>query len=129
VKFIICKFYVLNFYSSSQWRNCQSFILIIFFADSQMWRSCVISNTVLCCSSFNFWKSSKISCHVTESRAHVGSSARINDGLDTKARAIQTLCCCHQESWFGRALSLFHSQTISNAAAHLSFFSLFATHI
>ena len=109
--------------------NCPSFIIIIFFADSQMLRSWVISKTVFFWSEFNFWNSSKISCHVTESNAHVGSSARSKDGLETKARAMHTLCCCHQESWFGRASSLFHSPTIFRASAHLSFFSLFGTHI
>jgi hypothetical protein len=66
---------------------------------------------------------------VTESSAHVGSSAKISEGFETKARAIQTLCCCHHDNWFGKAFNLFHSQTISRATAHLSFFSLFGTHI
>jgi hypothetical protein len=59
----------------------------------------------------------------------VGSSARSREGFETKARAIHTLCCCHHESWFGRAFNLFHNHTISSAAAHLSFFSLFGTHM
>ena len=42
-----------------------------------------------------------ISLLVTESRLPVGSSARINDGLLTNARAMATRCCWPPERRLG----------------------------
>jgi hypothetical protein len=55
-----------------------------------------------------------IHSHVLESNAQVGSSASIISGFDIIALAIDTLCCCHQESSFGILLILSQSHTVIN---------------
>jgi hypothetical protein len=62
------------------------------------------------------------------SSAHVGSSARINSGLLIIALAIATLCCCHQESWFGNLSYISGSQTRSSISIAFSFLSLGEIH-
>jgi hypothetical protein len=55
--------------------------------------------------------SSIISAAVTESNAHVGSSARIRSGLFIKALAIETLCCSPQDNSDGFEFSLCDNHT------------------
>ena len=53
---------------------------------------------------------------VRESRAPVGSSARMTDGRPTRARAMDTRCCWPPESSIGLCRHLFPSPTCSRAA-------------
>jgi hypothetical protein len=69
-----------------------------------------------------------ISYHVLESNAHVGSSAKMIDGLITKALAIETLCCSHQDISLGLLLILCPNHTFFRACMALSFLSFFGIH-
>lgn len=62
------------------------------FASRAMELSWVIM-TIVFSSSLSFFKKSSTSRPVLESRAPVGSSARIKDGSPARARAMETRCC------------------------------------
>ena len=62
---------------------------------------------------------------VSESRAPVGSSARIISGSFTKALAIATLCIWPPDSWFGFLFMCFSKPTSFKAFIALSFLSSF----
>ena len=55
---------------------------------------------------FSFCRNRSTSRPVRESRAPVGSSARITDGFPARARAMETRCCWPPESWLGRFFRL-----------------------
>jgi len=70
----------------------------------------------------------KISSQVFESRAQVGSSAKIKSGLITNARAIATLCDCQPESSFGLFFNLSHNHTFSKYSIALFLESFHESH-
>ena len=70
------------------------------FASTAMELSWVII-TMVFPSVFSCFKKSSTSLLVRESRAPVGSSARIRDGSPARALAMDTLCCWPPESWLG----------------------------
>ena len=64
---------------------------------------------------------------VLESRAPVGSSASISEGLPARALAMDTLCCCPPESWFGMFFHFSDRPTFSREAMARSRRSAFPT--
>jgi hypothetical protein len=69
-----------------------------------------------------------ISFPVCESKAPVGSSANIIEGLITSALAIETLCCSPPDNSLGLLFILCQSHTLSNACIALFLLSVFMTH-
>ena len=73
------------------------------------------------------WSMASTSRPVRESKAPVGSSARMTDGRPTRARAMDTRCCWPPESSIGLCRHLFPSPTCSKAARARSRRSPFGT--
>ena len=127
-----CNFEVealLTFFSSLIWTLSinPSLIWTLCFAKAAISGSCV-TMTIVFPSLFSLVKIFIISMLVLVSRFPVGSSARINVGLVTIARAIAILCCSHPDNSLGLLWTLWANHTFSKAATALSCSSHLGTH-
>ena len=96
---------------------CPSLISIIreaFFATCISW----VTKIMVWPAAFNSRKIRITSTPLCESRAPVGSSARMTSPPFINARAMETRCCCPPESWLGRFWVLLPSpNSVSKAVA------------
>ncbi len=86
-----------------------------------------VMRTTVSPSRLSFLRKPSTSRPVRESRAPVGSSAKITEGFPARARAMDTRCCWPPESWEGRFFCLLSSPTRPRARTARSFRSAAGT--